>query len=224
MNLRTYCTSHVQYVEMDRQSTYYHWSYPSNFTSEEKPCDSALIFPLLIILIPSSGAEWQRWEEDRWSIRNCELLLSRAVWLLAVDKAELWQPYSTPSSIINREGENSHSEKYSFSKVPPKTGGHYTGQNIIAAKKVCQHITTSRSPVTRRRLSLALPWFYTLVCRITHCMKHCEMSCVWEGKCEQGRREEREWIISTGKRDGSPIIFDVDVFFWMYGTIVILWI
>lgn len=76
-------------------------------TERKRSHECSLLFLLLLILILSSWAERRRWGEEGWSIMNCELPLGGAVWLLAVDKAELWQPYSAPSSIINhREGEH----------------------------------------------------------------------------------------------------------------------
>lgn len=68
-----------------------------------------IIFPHPHPLTLSRMKEMWLKKKKGWSIMNCELPLSGAVGLQAVDKTELWQPYSAPSSIINhREGEHFH--------------------------------------------------------------------------------------------------------------------
>lgn len=68
-----------------------------------------IIFPHPLTLSWMKEMWFKKKKKKRWSIMNCELPLSGAVGLQAVDKTELWQPYSAPSSIINhREGEHFH--------------------------------------------------------------------------------------------------------------------
>lgn len=88
------------------------WSYPPKCKGQTERKRShehllSLLLPTPLILF--SWEEQRRWVKEGWSIMNCELPLSGAVWLLAVDKAQLWQPYSTLSSIIiYRDGEDFH--------------------------------------------------------------------------------------------------------------------
>ena len=69
-------------------------------TGSKKSREHLLSFLVLILIILWSLKERRGWVKEGWSIMSCELPLSGAVSLLAVDKAELWQPHSILSSIL----------------------------------------------------------------------------------------------------------------------------